>query len=500
MSDRAPAVSPVVSVVLVVPLAPAPDGNGLAMRAGMWLEALASHARVHVVVVPVAGPAAPLEWAAALAADAVVVEPEWSPSTESVVAQLAEPALRERLTRTSPLPVLARAVPATLAVAAETALGPARAAPTSVVTMRSYLAPFGITLAHRLHAANVVVDLDDDDEQLLRDRGDGEEADAYGRLARAWLPDADVLVAASPGEATALTARYGLRAVETVPNAVRLPGSITAAPGQARVLFVGNLTYAPNVDAARLLADEVLPLLRDRVPDATVDLVGRHDDRLADLAGRTGIRLTGHVPDVAPYYSAADVVVAPLREGAGTRIKVLEAFAYGRAVVATPAAVAGLAVVDGQSVLLGDDPTTLADRAASVLTEPQLARRLVAEASRVVREHYVLDVVGPQARRVVFGEQNRGQRRVGDVSTERPQPASGIDVHEVEDGFVVFDAGTDRVHYLNPTATVVFSLCDGTRTPSEIAELVRSAWDLDAAPVDDVVECIAQLRDEGVLR
>jgi hypothetical protein len=86
------------------------------------------------------------------------------------------------------------------------------------------------------------------------------------------------------------------------------------------------------------------------------------------------------------------------------------------------------------------------------------------------------------------------------VSAEQPEPASGIDVHEVEDGFVVFDASTDRVHYLNPTATVVFSLCDGTRTVKEIAELVQSAWELDAPPVDDVDTCIAQLRDEGVLR
>jgi hypothetical protein len=86
------------------------------------------------------------------------------------------------------------------------------------------------------------------------------------------------------------------------------------------------------------------------------------------------------------------------------------------------------------------------------------------------------------------------------VGAERPEPASAIDVHEVDDGFVVFDASTDRVHYLNPTATVVFSLCDGTRTTTEIAELVRSAWDLDTPPVDDVVACVAQLRDEGVLR
>lgn len=86
------------------------------------------------------------------------------------------------------------------------------------------------------------------------------------------------------------------------------------------------------------------------------------------------------------------------------------------------------------------------------------------------------------------------------MGAERPEPADGLDVHEVDDGFVVFDASTDRVHYLNPTASVVFSLCDGTRTTAEVAELVRSAWDLEAPPADDVAACVAQLRDEGVLR
>jgi hypothetical protein len=85
------------------------------------------------------------------------------------------------------------------------------------------------------------------------------------------------------------------------------------------------------------------------------------------------------------------------------------------------------------------------------------------------------------------------------VAADHPAPADGLDVHEVEDGFVVFDASTDRVHYLNPTASVVFSLCDGTRSTDEVAELVRSAWELDAAPVADVAACIAQLRGEGVL-
>ena len=85
------------------------------------------------------------------------------------------------------------------------------------------------------------------------------------------------------------------------------------------------------------------------------------------------------------------------------------------------------------------------------------------------------------------------------MAADHPAPADGLDVHEVEDGFVVFDASTDRVHYLNPTATVVFSLCDGTRSPEEVAALVQSAWELESPPVDDVVACIAQLRSEGVL-
>jgi Coenzyme PQQ synthesis protein D (PqqD) len=86
------------------------------------------------------------------------------------------------------------------------------------------------------------------------------------------------------------------------------------------------------------------------------------------------------------------------------------------------------------------------------------------------------------------------------VSNERPEPAPGLDVHEVDDGLVVYNADTDRVHYLNATATVVFSLADGQRTDADLAELVRAAWRLDRAPLDDVRACVDQLRDEGVLR
>jgi hypothetical protein len=85
------------------------------------------------------------------------------------------------------------------------------------------------------------------------------------------------------------------------------------------------------------------------------------------------------------------------------------------------------------------------------------------------------------------------------MSAECPAAIDGLDIHEVEDGLVVYDARSDRVHYLNATAAVVLSLCDGTKTDEQLAGVVCSAWSLDDPPIDDVRSCLAQLRREGVV-
>jgi glycosyltransferase involved in cell wall biosynthesis len=388
--------------VLVTPLAPAPGGNGLAMRAGMLLDALAGAGPVDVVVVPVSGPADGGDWLTARAGQVVVVGPEPPRTRADAVAQLADPRRRAELAELEALPARARlAAPALVPVALE-ALDPFDGAPPPiVVVVRSYLAPFGATLADALGADRLVVDADDDDEGLARAQGDDQGADEYAALARDWLVRADRVLAASPLDADAMQHRYGF-AVDPLPNAVR-PASATAPPGRNRLLYVGNLTYTPNVDAVRELVLDVLPAVRAHVPDAMVDVVGAHDERLTELAGHDGVHLTGAVPDVAPWYAGADVVVVPLRHGAGTRIKVLEAFAHRRPVVATPAAVAGLAVQDGRSVHLGTTAEELAAHAAHLLRSPAAARQTVGEAEAVLSEHYLLDVVAPMARRLLIG-------------------------------------------------------------------------------------------------
>jgi glycosyltransferase involved in cell wall biosynthesis len=378
-------------IVLVVPLVPATGGNGLAMRAGMLLEALASHGDVDLIIVPVSGGAEDTAWAAGLARSLTLVAPvSGGPARSHLTRQLADPLLRDRLARSAPLPARAMAAPPTLAHDVLARRGVLARRPRAVVVMRGYLAPFGLTLAAILQAGRTVIDLDDDEEMLARSYGDTAAADAVARLARAWLPAADVVCAASAREAEAMALRYELPFVRALPNGVRLPSPLAAPPGEHRLLFVGNLTYAPNVEAAKLLTTEVLPLVQAKHPDATLDLVGRHAGGLAEAPAT---RLAGPVADLRPWYGGADVVVAPLWHGGGTRIKVLEAFAYGRPVVATPLAVSGINVRNGREVLLADSPQALADAVSTLFENPALGARLCEHAGLAVTERHAQSVV-----------------------------------------------------------------------------------------------------------
>lgn len=394
-------------MVLVAPVVPALGGNGLAMRAGMVLEALADRCEVDLVVVPVSGPLADTAWASAVARSLVVVEPVGaSAARQHLTDQLADPFLRRRLELSAPLPERARSVPPTLAAQALTALLPRAHRPRALIVLRGYLAPLGCALARALEAGRVIVDLDDDDEQFERSAGRGEEADAIARLARAWLPGVDVVCAAAAHEAAAIAARYGLRSVVVLPNSIRPPARTSSPPGEQRLLFVGNLTYAPNREAAQLLAHKILPLVREAHPDATVDLVGPHD---GSIAPSPHVRVAGRVADLGPWYDGADVVVAPLLRGGGTRIKLLEAFAHRRPVVATAAAVSGLAVRDGREVALGASERELAGQVGKLLAEPWRAAAMVEAAAGVLSARYLQGVVAPAVWALVVDDLGRAE-------------------------------------------------------------------------------------------
>jgi hypothetical protein len=85
------------------------------------------------------------------------------------------------------------------------------------------------------------------------------------------------------------------------------------------------------------------------------------------------------------------------------------------------------------------------------------------------------------------------------VTEERPARVAGLETHEVDDGLVVYQAATDRVHYLNATASVIFELCTGERTAEEIAALVADAWQTGRSEDAATRDCLAQLRSEGIV-
>jgi sugar transferase (PEP-CTERM/EpsH1 system associated) len=204
------------------------------------------------------------------------------------------------------------------------------------------------------------------------------------------------------------------RRAAVVPNGVDCdrfaPDREPGARGDPTVVFTGNMGYGPNHDAAVFFVREVLPLLRRQHPAVTFLAVGKQP--AADLRRlareHPGVTVTGEVPDVRPYLGAAAVFVAPLRFGAGTRLKLLEAFAAGVPVVSTRLGAEGLECADGRHLLVADDAPGLARQAGRLLADPALRGRLAGAARRLVRREYDWRAIG--RRLLAVYDDLRGER------------------------------------------------------------------------------------------
>ncbi|MGH9766596.1 MAG: TIGR03087 family PEP-CTERM/XrtA system glycosyltransferase [Blastocatellia bacterium] len=160
----------------------------------------------------------------------------------------------------------------------------------------------------------------------------------------------------------------------------------TTSPG---LVFIGAMDYFANVDGARYFAEEVFPLIRSRESRAKFSIVGANPTaEVKKLARHPGVTVTGFVPDVRPYLRDAAVCVVALRIARGVQNKVLEAMAAGKAVIATPEAVAGLRVVDGEHLMVAGAPERFADAALEVIRDESLRESLERRARRFVEvEH-----------------------------------------------------------------------------------------------------------------
>jgi glycosyltransferase involved in cell wall biosynthesis len=177
-----------------------------------------------------------------------------------------------------------------------------------------------------------------------------------------------------------------------VPNGVDIPPCMDDVDDNSSspvLLFVGSMAYPPNVDAVQFFTREILPLVRREVPAARFMIVGRDPSPAVwRLHDNTTVVVTGTVPDVEPYLRQATVVVAPIRVGGGTRVKILEAMAHQRPVVATSIGAEGLEVESESHLLIANSAPAFAHACMQLLRDQNNRRVLARRAYELVRAKY----------------------------------------------------------------------------------------------------------------
>src|SRR4051812_46781785 len=140
-------------------------------------------------------------------------------------------------------------------------------------------------------------------------------------------------------------------------------------PADPHLVFTGSMDWLPNEDAMKYFCQDVLPLIREQEPRVTLSIVGRAPTPAVRALARDGIEVTGTVDDVRPYMQKAAAYIVPLRIGGGTRLKIFEAMAMGKAVVSTTIGAEGLPIAAGEHALIADEPRSFADAVLTLVRD-----------------------------------------------------------------------------------------------------------------------------------
>jgi glycosyltransferase involved in cell wall biosynthesis len=206
-------------------------------------------------------------------------------------------------------------------------------------------------------------------------------------------PQFDSVIAVSREDRDQMQQEYGLENVFDVPTGVdtayfRPRGRIETRPHH--LVFTGSMDWLPNEDGIRYFTEQIMPRIKQSVPDVTLTVVGRDPyPSLVELSKRDpSVTVTGRVDDVRPYMEEAAVYIVPLRIGGGTRLKIYEAMAMEKPVVSTTIGAEGLPVTDGEEIVLADTPESFAQAVVELLKQQNLSAEIGARAAAKVRAEF----------------------------------------------------------------------------------------------------------------
>jgi sugar transferase (PEP-CTERM/EpsH1 system associated) len=206
-------------------------------------------------------------------------------------------------------------------------------------------------------------------------------------------PQFDSVIAVSREDRDQMRQEYGLENVYDVPTGVdtayfRPSGRIETRPHH--LVFTGSMDWLPNEDGIRYFTEQIMPRIKQSVPDVTLTVVGRDPyPSLVELSKRDpSVTVTGRVDDVRPYMEEAAVYIVPLRIGGGTRLKIYEAMAMEKPVVSTTIGAEGLPVTDGEEIVLADTPESFAQAVVELLKQQNLSAEIGARAAAKVRAEF----------------------------------------------------------------------------------------------------------------
>jgi glycosyltransferase involved in cell wall biosynthesis len=204
---------------------------------------------------------------------------------------------------------------------------------------------------------------------------------------------------------------WGVTNINLVPNGVNLEscGPTPEAEAEDELLFLASLDWYPNLDALGYFVENILPTVRARRRSVKLRIVGRKPAKsvIEQYSCLPGIDFVGEVKEVRSYVGRATVIIVPLRIGGGSRIKILEALAAGKAVISTTIGAEGLDVISGEHLLIADSPAEFAGGVEELLASTQLRRRLGDNGRKLVTDRYGWDQIANQLESVWYDVSER---------------------------------------------------------------------------------------------